>query len=163
MEYEEFTDLAKRSKEVWKAFKESFEDPRIKEFLKHSHPVLSCPSGQCFLEATDYHSVAQWSPGSLVSNRASASLIAHVGALERLKKEVEGRRNDEGVKKELAKAQAWIDEFDPKRLEFEPHRLEVRFPALRIELIQMIKQSPLVDQDRINKERVCIRVALLVP
>ena len=82
MDYEEFTALAIRSKEIWKAFKESFEDPYIKAFLKHSHPVLSCPSGQCALEATDYHSVALWSPKSLVANRASTSLI---GLLQRKK------------------------------------------------------------------------------
>ena len=78
------------------------------------------------------------------------------------KKEIEGRRNkDEGLKKELVKARAWIDEFDPKRLEFEDHRLEVRFPSLKIELSQKIKRSPFVEQKRIGKERVCIRVVLL--
>jgi hypothetical protein len=162
MDYDSFTAFAGRSKEVWKAFKESFEDPCIKDFLKHSYPVLSCPSGQCTLEATDYHSVALWSPKSLVLNKASTSLIEHVRALERLKKEIEGRRNkDEGLKKELTKVKKWIDEFDPNRLDFEEHRLEVRFPSLKIELIQKIKQSPFVDQKRIGKDRVCIRVVLL--
>ena len=162
MDYDEFIALAERSKEIWKAFKESFDDPCIKDFLKHSHPVLSCPSGQCALEATDYHSVALWSPKSLVANRASTSLIHHVQEHEGLKKEIEGRRNkDEALKKEMAKAKAWIDEFDSKRLEFEDHRLEVRFPSLKIELIQKIKQSPFVDQNRIGKERTSIRVVLL--
>ncbi len=162
MEYEEFTALASRSKEIWKAFKESFEDSCIKDFLKHSHPVLSCPSGQCTLEATDYHSLVLWSPKSLVPSRASTSLIHHVQEHERLKKEIEGRRNkDESLKKELAKAKAWIDEFDPKRLELDNHRLEVRFPSLKIELIQQIKQSPFVDQNRIGKEKTSIRVVLL--
>ena len=74
----------------------------------------------------------------------------------------EGRRNkDESLKKELAKAKAWIDEFDPKRLELDNHRLEVRFPSLKIELIQQIKQSPFVDQNRIGKEKTSIRVVLL--
>lgn len=162
MDYDSFLALVRRSKEIWKSFKESFEDPCIKDFLKHSHPVLSCPSGQCALEATDYHSVALWSPKSLVHSRASASLIHHVQEHERLKKELEGRRNkDEGLKKEMNKAKAWIDEFDPQRLELEEHRLEVRFPSLRIDLIQKIKQSPFVDHKRIGKERVCIRVVLL--
>ncbi|MEI7752159.1 MAG: hypothetical protein WCJ71_08740 [Candidatus Omnitrophota bacterium] len=163
MNYEEFTALASRSKEIWKAFKESFEDPRTKDYLKHSHPVLSCPLGQCALEATDYHSVALWSPKSLVHGRASSSLIHHVQEHERLKKELEGRRNkDEGLKKELTKAKAWIDEFDPQRLDFEEHRLEARFPSLKIDIIQKIKQSPLVDHGRIGREMVCIRVVLLV-
>lgn len=161
MDYDSFLALAGRSKEIWRSFKDSFEDSCIKDFLKHSHPVLSCPSGQCALEATDYHSVALWSPKSLVHGRASSSLIHHVQEHERLKKEIEGRRNkDEGLKKEMAKAKAWIDEFDPKRLELEAHRLEVRFPALKIELIQKIKQSPLVDHERIGREKVCIRVVL---
>ena len=162
MDYDEFTALAGRSKEIWKAFKESFEDPCIKAFLKHSHPVLSCPSGQCALEATDYHSIALWSPKSLVPNRASTGLIHHVQDHEGLKKEIEGRRNkDEGLKKEMAKAKVWIDEFDSKRLEIEDHRLEVRFPSLKIELIQKIKQSPFVDQNRIGKDKTSIRVVLL--
>lgn len=162
MDYDSFTALAGRSKEIWKTFKESFEDPCIKAYLKHSHPVLSCPLGQCALEAADYHSVALLSPKSLVTSRARTSLIHHVQEHERLKKELEGRRNkDEGLKKELAKAKTWIDEFDPSRLEFEEHRLEVRFPSLKMELIQKIKQSPLVDHGRIGKDRACIRVVLL--
>ena len=162
MDYEEFTALASRSKEIWKSFKQSFVEPDLEEFLKKSHPVLSCPSGQCALEATDYHSVALWSPKSLVHSRASSSLIHHVQEHERLKKELEGRRHkDEGLKKELAKAKTWIDEFDPLRLELEEHRLEARFPSLKIGLIQTIKQSPLVEHGRIGKDKVCIRVVLL--
>ena len=163
MDYDSFLALAGRSKEIWRSFKDSFEDPCIKDFLKHSHPVLSCPSGQCALEATDYHSVALWSPKSLVPGRASASLIHHVQEHENLKKEIEGRRNkDEGLKKDLIKAKTWIDEFDSKRLEFEEHWLEVRFPSLKTELIQRIKQSAFVDQQRSGKSRISIRVVLLV-
>ena len=163
MDYESFTAYAERCKKMWQDFKESFKEPELKTFLKHSHLVLSCPSGQCTLEAVDYHSGALWSPKSLVSSRASTSLIEHVRKLERLKKEVEGRRSkDEGLKKELEKEKKWIDEFNPERLELEDHYLEIRFPSLKIELIQKIKQSPFVDQERTGKGRVSVRVVLRI-
>ena len=162
MNYAEFTALANRSKEIWRSFKKSFEGPDFEDFLKKSHPVLSCPSGQCALEAADYHSIALWSPKSLIQNRASSSLINHVQEHERLRKEMEGGRNkDEKQKKELAKIKAWIDEFDSERLELEKHLLEIRFPSLKTELVQQIKQSPFVDQERTVKDRVSIRVVLL--
>lgn len=156
MDYESFIAFAERSKKLWQDFKDSFQEPELKAYLKNSYAVLSHLSGQLYLGSTDFRTIAMESPSFLVSNQARESLIKHVKELEALKKDSEERS-----KKDRARIEKWFEEFDPKRLKFEEPRLEVRFPSLKMDFIQRIKRSPLVDHERIGKERVCIRVVLL--
>jgi hypothetical protein len=164
MDYESFTAHVLRCRQIWQDFQQSFDDPDLKTFLKHSYPVLCCLSGQCTLEAADYYSLALWSPRSLIPNKASGSLIEHIRALESLKKDGESRRNkDEKFKKEQDKVKKRLEEFNFGRLELEDHRLEVRFPSLKMDLIQKIKMSSFVDQEHTGKDRASIRVVLWTP
>jgi len=159
MDYEDFVAFAERSKKLWQEFKNSFNEPEeLKEYLKNSYAVLSHPFGQLYLGSTDFRTIAMESPSFLVSNQARESLIKHVKELEALKKDSEERS-----KKERARIEEWFEEFNPQRLKLEEPRLEVRFPSLKMDLIQRIKQSSFVDQRFTGKERVAIRVVLLVP
>jgi len=159
MDYEDFVAFAERSKKLWQEFKNSFSEPEeLRNYLKNSYAVLSHPSGQVYLGSTDFRTIAMESPSFLVSNQARESLIKHVKELEALKKDSEERS-----KKERARIEKWFEEFNPQRLKFEEPRLEVRFPSLKMDLIQRIKQSSFVDQRFTGKERVAIRVVLLVP
>lgn len=158
MDYENFVTRAELFKKIWQEFKDSFHEPELKAYLKHSYAVLSHASGQLYLGSTDFRTIAMESPSFLVPNQASSSLIKHVRELEGLKKDSEERS-----KKERARIEKWFQEFDPQRLKFEEPRLEVRFPSLKMDLIQRMKQSPLVDQRFTGKERAAIRVVLEVP
>ena len=158
MDYENFVAHSEQCKKVWKEFKDSFVEEELKEFFKHSYAVLSYPRGQIKLGGSDFRTVALESPGFFVPNQASASLLKHIRELEELKKD-----SGEQSKKERARIEKWFEEFNPQRLKLEESRLEVRFPSLKMALIQRIKQSPLVDQHFTGSERASIRVVLLIP
>lgn len=136
MDYDSFTAFADRCKKVWQDFKDSFEEPELKAFLKKSYAVISHPRGQLSLGTTDFRTIALESPGFLVSNQASSSLLKHIDETEGLKNDSEERS-----KKERARIEKWFQELDPARLKFEDPRLEIRFPFLRMEFIQEIKRS----------------------
>lgn len=156
MDYESFKAYTERCKKIWQDFKDSFKDSDVKNFLKHSYAVLSHPRGQIALGSADFYSIAAESPGFFLPSKPSSSLIEQVRKLELLKREA-----DERNKKERGKIELWLKDFDPARLKFEEPRLEVRFLSLKMELIQRVKRSPLVDQRFTATERASIRVVLL--
>lgn len=153
-----FIAYGERCKTVWRQFKESFQDPGLKEFLKESYPVLSSLSGHISLDGLDVQTIASSSPGSFVPNEASKSLIAHIRLLESLKKD-----NEASGKTERGRVEKWLREFDRQKLEFEEHQLEVRFASLRMDLIQEIKRSSFVDSNLTSVGLVSIRIVLKVP
>lgn len=157
MHHHDFTTYSERCKEVWQKFKESFHDPRLKTYLKHAHAVLSCASGQIPLDGLDISSVAMYSPQSFTPNRASKSLIEHVRLLESLKKETEAT-----AKAERGRVEKWLREFHREKLEFEEHRLEIRFASLKVAFIQEIKRSSFVDSNLTSMGLASIRVVLKV-
>lgn len=158
MDYDTFLAHGERCKKVWADFKQSFDDPGLKEYLKKSYPVLNCSTGQIPLDSLDANSIAATSPGSFVPTKASKSLIEHVRCLEHLKKETEISR-----KTERRRVEKWLKEFDRQKLEFREHRLEVRFQSLKIDLVQEIKRSPFVDPDLTSMGLASIRIVLRVP
>jgi len=150
-----------RSKKIWQDFKQDFDNSDLQTFLKHSYPVLCCPSGQCNLDASDHCSMAAWSPESFVPNQESAALIEHVRVLNHIRREFERRGSrDLEVKKELGAARDQLDNFDPSLLEFQEHRLEARFSYLNMSFIQQIKKSRFVDRERTWGSIASIRVVL---
>lgn len=162
MDYETFTAHAEHCKKIWQDFKDSFKniftDDDSKNFLKNSYAVLSYSRGQVSLGSADFYAIATESPGFFLPNKASSSLIGRVRTLEMLKKD-----SSEENKKDREKIEMWLKEFDPARLKLEESQLEVRFPSLKMDLIQRIKQSPFVCRDLTGTERVSIRVVLRVP
>ena len=94
----------------------------------------------------------------MVSDRASKSLIEHVRLLESLKKE-----NERSGKTERVRVEKWLREFNREKLEFEEHRLEIRFASLQMDLIQEIKRSPFVDSNLTGMGPASIRIVLHVP
>ncbi len=158
MDYDTFLAHGERCKKVWADFKQSFQDPGLREYLKNSYAVLSCSTGQQIpLDSINAQSIAVSSPGSFTPNKASKSLIEHVRLLQVLKKETEISRKDE-----RNRVEKWLKEFDRQKLEFEDHRLEIRFPFLKTDFIQEIKRSPFVDPDLTSMGMASIRVVLKI-
>jgi hypothetical protein len=156
MDYDEFIAYAERAKKIWRRFEESFTDPEIKAFLKQSYAVLAHPRGQVSLNNTDSRAIALESPDFFVPNQASSGLVEHARQLEGIKKD-----SDERNRKERARIEKWFADFNPRRLKFEEPRLEVRFPVVKIEIIQRIKQNPFVDKRYTGAGGVSIRVVLM--
>lgn len=157
MDYKSFQTYAARCKQTWMDSTASVDNPELKSFLKRSYAVLSCPKGQINLDSTDFRTIALKSPESFIPNHASANLLQCVKELEAIKKEF-----GEDSKLEKARIEKKLQEFDTSELNLEEHRLEIRFPCLRMELIQRIKQMPGVDQHATGREMASIRVVLLV-
>ena len=158
MDHDSFMAYGERCRKVWCEFQDSFHDSRLKTYLKHAHAVLSCASGQIPLDGLDACSIAMSSLGSFISSRASKNLIEHVRLLESLKKETEAT-----AKTERGRVEKWLRKFNRRKLEFEEHRLEIRFASLKMDLIQEIKRSPFVDSDLTGMGPASIRIVLRIP
>jgi hypothetical protein len=164
MDYDTFVSFVKQCRETWQSFKESFEHPEFKSFLKHSYPVLVCGAEQCSLDATDAYSIALNTPKFLLRTEIASAYVDLVRELERFRKEFSGRGDkDKKFYKKFGSTQKHVDQFNIWDLQFADCNLEVRFPTLRIDLIQSLKESPFIDKDNTVSSRCSIRVVLKVP
>lgn len=155
MNYEELVAYSKHCSQIWNKFKASFRSEATQSFLKKSYPVLSCPSGQIPLSDVNLSFIGASSPGSLVPGKDASRLIKKAAEYIHLVK-----KSDAADRNELKKMEKWLQDFNPQHLKFHSHRLEVRFPALKMALIQEIKNSPYVDSQFTGRSQTSIRVVL---
>lgn len=158
MDYKGFLNYLENCRELWRVFSKSFESETVNAYLKKSYPVLYCAPWQIPLDDAKPYSMAVLSPNFLKSNRHLSEYIRLIRNYEDAKKASGDSLSD----KKLSDLSDKLKKYDLNQLEFQEYTLEIRFPTMKMGLIQEIKKSPLVDKEKTDTSMASIRVVLKV-
>ena len=137
---------------AWQELKDEFED-EVRKYLDRSNLVISYGKWQYPYNTNDVLSVAIDYPDFFVKDKAGHEIIDIAKQYKDAKE-----RDSEEKNKAICKAH----EFDLEHLYVVDNTGEIRFPELRIDFIQKIKQSRHVDHGMTNMSKASINVVLRV-
>lgn len=168
MFYQELIERIDKAKQNWEAIKEDLgKQPSLAEFLEDSYLVLANPYLQVPPDLTkNLHETVLKEPGllkqSVKNNEAYIRLCRELEAFENRAARADTTGNkSKRTEKELNNRRQEISLFDSSSLEFvDDLTVELRFPKLKIDVIQSIKQHPLVDREETMMSAASIRVVI---
>jgi hypothetical protein len=150
MYWDQFLTQKKKYEDVWAKLKNEFTDD-VRGFLDESYLVMAYQHRQMDYSVADIVNIAITQPVFIVKNPNSDEMLELAEEYNTVKD-----RNTEVAKKILSR----MHEIDAADIEIVKYRVEMRFPTVAIQHIQLIKQSKYVDQQLTDMRTLSIRVIL---
>jgi hypothetical protein len=150
MYWDQFLTQKKKYEEVWAKLKNEFTGD-VRGFLDESYLVMAYQHRQMDYSVADIVNIAITQPVFIVKNPNSDEMLELAEEYNTVKD-----RNTEVAKKILSR----MHEIDAADIEIVKYHVEMRFPTVAIQHIQLIKQSKYVDQQLTDMRTLSIRVIL---
>jgi hypothetical protein len=153
------------AKENWERMKTDLgQDPQSMEFLSRCYLVLANRCVQVTIDEFDHglSSMIQEKPELLKHTEANQEFIGLCKKIKNLEKQYQRLRYGQNhLLSTIERVKSRLHEFELHSLDFaDDLHVEVRFPTVRMELIQKVKQHPLVDSSRTPLSEASIRVVI---
>jgi len=166
------SELKKRThiaKKNWQTMKSDLgRDPRSVEFLSKSYLVVCNRHGQIALNELDHdgpRKIATENPSFFKRTEPNLRFLRLCRTLRNLEKYYQKLhpRNPKlsQVRMKMDNLKRQLDAYDVSQLEFSDELVvEIRFPTVRMQLIQRLKQHPLTDFSRTSISMASIKVVI---